>query len=227
MARSRNSQVNLLFMMEVTYILERNRAYYESLMKEISVKNDIDGKGILNKNINKLYKARKYVKGKQHFEEIVIRCQVIIEKMSNLEHCIWKIGELSDILNHAIDYYSKGYDNSISEFYNNFPKYKSVDGHCLRSKSELIIDLWLCYHRINHEYEKPIKKQSKLIAKCDFYLPVYNCYIEYWGIEGDNHYENNKKNKILMYESLNLKLVSLYPDDLENLESKLSVIRDV
>lgn len=208
-------------------IVARNSNYFESLMSEISIDNDIEGKGILNKNIDKLYKSKKYVKGVKHFEEIVTLCYVVIQKMNQLKESAWKTHELISGLLSGMEYYTNGNDCTVYEYHNKYPQFKSVDGHIVRSKSELIIDLWLCYQHIEHIYEPPIYKNKKRVAVSDFFLPEYNCYIEYWGLEGDSAYEKRKAEKIDLYKNLKLRLISIYPDDIKDLDHILEAIKSV
>ena len=96
--------------------------------------------------------------------------------------------------------------------------FRTDDGHFVRSKAELIIDNWLHRHRILHEYEKKIPSEYMM---CDFYLADYDIYIEYWG-GVEQGYEARKKEKLVTYQKLGLKLISLYDSDIEQLEGKLT-----
>jgi hypothetical protein len=197
--------------------------YYKQLLEEITFDAAMDGKRMLNYEINKLYKSTKYLKSKQHFEETVIKCYVIIEKLIAMKSD-WPSAELWEMLDNGISYYQSGFDNSVSEFYRKAPKKKSPDGHILRSNAELIIDLWLNYHAIKHEYEPRISVSKGEYIVPDFYLPEFDCYLEYWGLDGDTDYEKRKQNKIQTYQTLKLRLVSVYQEDLDNLDSLLKEI---
>ena len=91
-------------------------------------------------------------------------------------------------------------EDSISSF-------KCLDSHFVKSKGELIIDNYLYILDIRHSYEKKIKILNKNI-KCDWFLPEYNVYIEYWGFHGKN-YLKRKKEKIKLYRKAKLKLISI------------------
>lgn len=58
----------------------------------------------------------------------------------------------------------------------------------------------------------------------DFYLPEYNVYVEYWGlVDADDDwtrtkYERNMRKKMAIYHKNNIKFISIYPRNLENLD---------
>jgi predicted nuclease of restriction endonuclease-like RecB superfamily len=82
----------------------------------------------------------------------------------------------------------------------------------------------LNYHAIKHEYEPRISVSKGEYIVPDFYLPEFDCYLEYWGLDGDTDYEKRKQNKIQAYQTLKLRLVSVYQEDLDNLDSLLKEI---
>ena len=91
------------------------------------------------------------------------------------------------------------------------------DGHWVQSKGEQQIDNWLYSHRIVHAYDVPIGSK-----RCDFKIPSSqeDIYIEYWGMNSSS-YVKNKEVKKKLYKEKNLKLISLYPEDLKHLNDKL------
>ncbi|MFX1589044.1 MAG: hypothetical protein ACFFC1_12885 [Promethearchaeota archaeon] len=102
-------------------------------------------------------------------------------------------------------------------------KFKTLDGHIVRSKGELIIDNYLYILGFNHIYEKKIKILKNQV-KTDWYLPNYDIYIEYWGFHGKK-YLKRKKEKIKLYKKAKLKLISIenymFSDIYTNLNKKL------
>lgn len=86
-------------------------------------------------------------------------------------------------------------------------KFKCMDGHVVRSKGELIIDNYLYRNNIEHEYEKTIYVHGKSI-KYDFYLPVMDAYIEYWGYFGKD-YMQRKAEKMGLYKKGKHELISI------------------
>ena len=96
-------------------------------------------------------------------------------------------------------------------------------GEEVRSKAEKSVADYLHENKIEYKYEETIKLGDQKI-KYDFYLPKYDIYIEYWGLEGlDNKtgekYRARKAEKIELYDEHNLKLISIQPEDLKNLDS--------
>jgi hypothetical protein len=93
------------------------------------------------------------------------------------------------------------------------------DGHACRSIGEMIIDDWLYKHGIDHQREKRYPDSA---YRADFY--VGDCYIEYWGLAGDPDYDMKSSTKRTMCGSAKLRLIELYPEDVESstrLASKL------
>jgi len=97
-------------------------------------------------------------------------------------------------------------------------RYRTQDGHYVRTKSEAIIDNWLYNNMIVHAYERkvPIKED----IHCDFFIPQAKCYIEYWGME-DEAYLERKKKKQKLYRKHKLKLIELTEADIENIDDVL------
>ena len=101
-------------------------------------------------------------------------------------------------------------------------EYRCDNGIYVRSLSELCIANWLYANRIPFEYERKVHFQrSGESAHCDFYLPEYDVYIEFWGMSNDKNYEHYKRWKEHNYAKNNIPLISLYPSDLRNLRDRL------
>ena len=97
--------------------------------------------------------------------------------------------------------------------------FKCLDGHIVKSKGELIIDNYLYHIGIEHEYENTIRVRGKPM-KCDWYLPLYDIYIEYWGYYGKK-YMRRKKEKLELYRKGKLKLISIEDIMLRDIELNL------
>ena len=97
--------------------------------------------------------------------------------------------------------------------------YTTIDGHRVRSRGEAMIDDWLHHHKILHEYEKKVPVEDFIV--CDFYLPEYDVYLEYWGMPGEEA-EKRKQYKLALYEQNKLRIESIGNDDLVDLELKMS-----
>jgi hypothetical protein len=96
-------------------------------------------------------------------------------------------------------------------------KLRTIDGHLVRSKSEVIIDNWLYQFRIAHAYERKLPVAE---VYCDFYLPDGNVYIEYWGLDSDV-YKKRREKKVQIYEQNNYNLIELDDNDICNLDDVL------
>lgn len=99
-------------------------------------------------------------------------------------------------------------------------KYRCKDGHYVRSRAEKIIDDWLFSENILHVYEKQVLFKNGEKALCDFYLPKYKTYIEFWGRD-DKYYTERKREKTDNYKKDKLTLLSLEDKDLQNLDDIL------
>lgn len=102
-----------------------------------------------------------------------------------------------------------------------FPaKFFGSDGHRVRSRGELLIDNWLYTQRppIAHAYERRLPVREE--AYCDFYIPLGNCYIEYWGL-GSREYRERRERKTEIYEKHRLQLISLNNEDIPELDDRL------
>jgi len=95
-------------------------------------------------------------------------------------------------------------------------KMKTEDTHLVRSIHEMVIDDWLYHHNIKHEVEKKIP--IKQLRYCDWYLPDYDLYIEYWGMMDDESYKKSREIKEKLYKENKLKLLGLEAKDVENLD---------
>jgi len=97
------------------------------------------------------------------------------------------------------------------------------DNHICLSLAEMKIDDWLHSHNISHEKEPfypyhPILNISGL-KKGDW--KVGNTYIEYFGLAGDEEYDERSESKLLLAEALNIRVISIFPKDLKKLDEIL------
>ncbi len=98
-------------------------------------------------------------------------------------------------------------------------------GEIVRSKAEKQVADYLHDKEIEYIYEKTIEVgRQKHKIKYDFYLPHDDTYVEYWGLEKaekeiSEKYTARKEEKIHLYNKYNLKLVSLYPEDLSDIDT--------
>ncbi|MFX0011607.1 MAG: hypothetical protein ACFE9R_14940, partial [Candidatus Hermodarchaeota archaeon] len=110
-------------------------------------------------------------------------------------------------------------DKSESVHPNSF---RSIDGHKVRSKGELIIDNFLYLSGLKHDYEKKLTTNFGIIVP-DWYLPSLDIYIEYWGFSGER-YERRKKEKLDFYERAKLIVISIDNSMFDDIYLKLGRI---
>ena len=98
-------------------------------------------------------------------------------------------------------------------------EFRTIDGHFVRSKAEVIIDNWLYMNGIVHAYERRVPIEEELYS--DFYLPKERIYIEFWGLENDAKYSQRKEEKINLYKKYGIKLLELNEEDVKNIDDTL------
>lgn len=107
-----------------------------------------------------------------------------------------------------------------NDFRSKFPaKYRSMDGHFLRSKAEVLIDNWLYMSGVVHAYERKLPVDEDVY--CDFYLPNGKVYIEYWGLEEKQQYAERKAIKLDIYKKYNYNLIELTEHEVESLDDHM------
>jgi|GEM_PF-592806 len=82
------------------------------------------------------------------------------------------------------------------------------DGHYVRSSNEKTIDDQLYKMRVFHEYEKRYKALDGNIYFPDFYLPDYDLFIEYFGVEKNKDKNEHKKEIFLQDKSHNFEFIN-------------------
>ena len=92
------------------------------------------------------------------------------------------------------------HDSGFREGLRSQAKYRTNDGHWVRSKAEVLIDNWLYVMGLVHAYERRLPIEAEVY--CDFYLPQGRLYIEYWGYEQDPQYTARQAEKRRLYSSM-------------------------
>lgn len=111
-------------------------------------------------------------------------------------------------------------DKSLSSFRQKFEaKHRTLDGHYVRSKGELIIDNWLYMNGIIHAYDRQLPIEEDVLS--DFYLPSGKVYLQYWGTDAGHVDENEQSSIRAIYESHQFPLIEIYPDQIDQLDSVL------
>lgn len=98
-------------------------------------------------------------------------------------------------------------------------KYRTKSGHFVRSRAEVIIADYLYGEFVAFAYERRVPIMDDMY--CDFYLPEYKIYIEFWGYEDDEKYIKRKNKKLEIYEKEGLNLVQIDNKTINNLDDYL------
>ena len=92
-----------------------------------------------------------------------------------------------------------------------------------KSRGEQAIADVLTKYNIEFKYEYPLLIKEKKpndgeklrIWYPDFWLPRYSIIIEYFGIEGDKHYDKCKTEKLKAYRALDIDCISVKPSTIK------------
>jgi hypothetical protein len=102
----------------------------------------------------------------------------------------------------------------------------AMSGNECNSLDEMYVDNWFYKNNIKtikeplYPYHKQYNKSGR--RRADWKVNEY--FIEYFGLKGEENYDKKTKEKILLANRLNLKLISIFPSDLNNIEKKLSFL---
>lgn len=97
--------------------------------------------------------------------------------------------------------------------------YETERGEYVRSSHERQIADWLYENGIDYQYEPNL--DAKMVP--DFL--VGGVFVEYWGMLNREDYRERMEEKQAMYETMDVELLNLYPDDLDSLADALSRFR--
>ena len=97
---------------------------------------------------------------------------------------------------------------------------RTVDEVAVQSQGEKRIGDWLAAKGIDYRYDERMKIAGGVRIRPDFYLPEFDLYIEYWGMDTPE-YVANMKNKQFLYQRERKKLISLSFRDFDHLERLL------
>ena len=98
---------------------------------------------------------------------------------------------------------------------------RTSDDVAVQSKGEKRIGDWLADHHIAYRYDERMIVAGDIRIRPDFYLPEFDVYIEYWGMNTPEYIENMQMKQIL-YQRDRKKLISLSYKDFDNLEALLA-----
>lgn len=103
----------------------------------------------------------------------------------------------------------------------NAEKNRAIDGHICKSAGEVMIDNILYRNHVCHAYQKVVKEidsETERTVVSDWFVPLTatkGIYIEYWGMDKKD-YQDNKEEKIALYEKHNLKLIQIHKNDINS-----------
>lgn len=97
--------------------------------------------------------------------------------------------------------------------------YACFDGHEVASDAGRRIDNWLYLAGITHAVNHPLPCHEKAYA--DFYLPVYQLYIEYWGDQVSGNALSEKMHRRDLYQAHKLRVIEITDTELEDLDMAL------
>ena len=103
----------------------------------------------------------------------------------------------------------------------NHKRILASDRTVVQSKGERRIADWLSAHALEYRHDDKFQIIQGYSVRPDFYLPRYDVYIEYWGLDTTD-YKIGMLLKKKLYQQQGKKLISLYPDDLPHLDRKLA-----
>jgi hypothetical protein len=96
----------------------------------------------------------------------------------------------------------------------------AADRTVVQSRGERQIADWLAAHGIPYRHDDKFQLIQGFAVRPDFYLPRYDVYVEYWGLDTTD-YKIGMLLKQKLYQQEGKKLISLYPADLPHLDRKL------
>lgn len=97
---------------------------------------------------------------------------------------------------------------------------RTVDEVAVQSKGEKRIGDWLAAKGIAYRYDARMLIAGGERIRPDFYLPEFDLYIEYWGMDTPEYLASRQRKQIL-YQRERKKLISLSFRDFERLEEAL------
>lgn len=97
---------------------------------------------------------------------------------------------------------------------------RAKDGTLVQSDGERRICEILTEENIPYRYDERFRILNGFAIRPDFYLPEFDVYVEYWGMDTAD-YKIGMLKKQKLYQQQGKKLISLYPDDKPNLRDVL------
>ena len=99
-------------------------------------------------------------------------------------------------------------------------KIRTRDGTWVQSDGERKIAEILAAANIRYRYDERFRILDGYAIRPDFYLPEFDIYIEYWGMDTAD-YKIGMLKKQKLYQQQGKKLISLYPKDKPQMRERL------
>ncbi|MCF7817429.1 MAG: HEAT repeat domain-containing protein [Kiritimatiellales bacterium] len=99
-------------------------------------------------------------------------------------------------------------------------KIRAKDGTWVQSDGERLVCEALDSENIKYRYDERFRILDGYAIRPDFYLPEFDVYIEYWGMDTAD-YKIGMLKKQQIYQQQGKRLVSLYPTDKPNMKTVL------
>ena len=97
---------------------------------------------------------------------------------------------------------------------------RAKDGSWVQSEGERLVCEALAAEGISYRYDERFRILDGYAIRPDFYLPEFDVYIEYWGMDTAD-YKIRMLKKQQLYQQQGKKLISLYPADKPALRARL------
>ncbi|MGP8308634.1 glycerol kinase [Vibrio sp. YIC-376] len=111
-------------------------------------------------------------------------------------------------------------DRSYSSFRQKFEaKHRTLDGHFVRSKVELLIDNWLYLAGIIHAYERQLPIEQDVTS--DFYLPTGKVYLQFWGSDHGEISQTDREAIRAVYTQHHFNFIEVDSSELDKLDEVL------
>ncbi len=99
-------------------------------------------------------------------------------------------------------------------------KIQARDGTLVQSDGERQIAEWLAAQGLVYRYDERMRIVDGYAIRPDFYLPEFDLYIEYWGMDTID-YKIGMLKKQQLYQQQGKRLISIYREDKPNLDAVL------
>jgi len=157
------------------------------------------------------------VKRKARFKHWCVRCRQNISEEES-RRGIDKYGK--PYCHHCIE--EKMHEDAVFERdVEGAKRLRTVDEVAVQSYGEKRIGDWLSARGISYRYDERVMIAGGDRIRPDFYLPEYDLYIEYWGMDTPE-YMQSRRMKMVLYQRERKKLISISYHDFDRLEDVLA-----